>query len=217
MIARYHLLSERLRAELISLEQVVERAEQALSRAEAQPKDRGFFLAAAALDLHGFYAGLEHLFERISIEVDGDRPTGASWHRDLLAQMALDVSEVRPPVILAATRSALVDYLEFRHVVRNPGERNSEIGDVSGPWARSHANATARAAAFALLCAAIAALHDRPLRLQPRLAVFVASHHHVGGQDRLPDFSLDGVGDGAAHARSDGHGKKGGVQPWTPR
>ena len=119
MIARYRLLAERLRAELQVLVRVVERAEGAQSQATRQPQDQDYFLAAAALDLHGFYVGLERLFELIAEEVDGDRPRGPSWHRDLMVQMSLAVSGLRPAVLSAETRSALNDYLEFRHVVRN--------------------------------------------------------------------------------------------------
>ena len=119
MISRYRLLAERLRAELGTLEQVVTRAENALSRATLQPQDQDYFLAAAALDLHSFYVGLERLFELIAGEVDESQPTGPRWHRDLLAQMALDVTDVRPVVLSPDARAALVNYLEFRHVVRN--------------------------------------------------------------------------------------------------
>lgn len=119
MISRYHILAERLRTELRTLEQVVERAEGALSRATQQAQDRDYFLAAAALDLHSFYIGLERLFELVAREVDESRPAGSRWHRDLLAQMSLTVADVRPAVLSPETRSALTDYLEFRHVVRN--------------------------------------------------------------------------------------------------
>ena len=119
MIPRYRLLGERLRAELQTLERVVERAEGALSRARQQVQDQDYFLAAAALDLHGFYAGLERLFELIASEVDESLPAERHWHRDLLAQMSLAVADVRPVVLLPETRSALAEYLEFRHVVRN--------------------------------------------------------------------------------------------------
>lgn len=119
MISPYLLLAERLRSELASLEQVVERAEGALARAGQQPQDQGYFLAAAALDLQGFYAGLERLFELIAAEVDQSRPSGPRWHRDLLAQMSLHVAQIRPAVLSSEANSALVTYLEFRHVVRN--------------------------------------------------------------------------------------------------
>lgn len=119
MIPRYRLLAERLRTELRAIEQVVERAENAIRKAHEQAQDRVFFAASAALDLHGFYAGVERLFEMIASDVDQNRPTGGNWHRDLLAQMALTVADVRPAVIADETRTALTEYLEFRHVVRN--------------------------------------------------------------------------------------------------
>lgn len=69
--------------------------------------------------MHGFYAGLERLFELVASEVDGSRPASRHWHRDLLAQMSLAVADIRPAVLLPETRYVLAEYLEFRHVVRN--------------------------------------------------------------------------------------------------
>ena len=119
MIPRFRLLAERIRNELSTLDQVVARAEGALSRTAGQQEDSVYFISAAALDLHGFYAGLERLFELITGDVDESRPTGSQWHRNLLAQMALAIPDLRPPVISNETRDALQEYLEFRHVVRN--------------------------------------------------------------------------------------------------
>lgn len=76
MMPRYRLLAERLRTELETLEQVVERAEGALSRAVREPQDQDYFIAAAALNLHGFYAGLERLFELLARDIDESVPTG---------------------------------------------------------------------------------------------------------------------------------------------
>ena len=41
-----------------------------------------------ALNLHGYYAGLERLLEIIADSVDEAKPAGAHWHDDLLRQMA---------------------------------------------------------------------------------------------------------------------------------
>ncbi len=131
MITRYRLLAERLRAELHDLERVVERASGALSRTAQQPQDQDYFLAAAALDLHGFYVGLERLFALIGEEVDRSRPSGPSWHHDLLVQMSLAVTGVRSAVLSAETRTALEAYLEFRHVVRNVYTFNLQPDRVS--------------------------------------------------------------------------------------
>ncbi len=131
MISRYRLLAERLRTELLTLEQIVERAEGALTRASQQTQDQGYFLAAAALDLHGFYAGLERLFEAIASEVDESQPTGPHWRRNLLTQMSLSVDEIRPAVLSPAARAGLIEYLEFRHIVRNVYTFNLRPGRVA--------------------------------------------------------------------------------------
>jgi hypothetical protein len=119
MISRYQLLAQRIRSEVQEVERLVTRAEGALIRAKESPADQDYFMAAAALDLHSFYAGVERLFELIAGDVERSQPGGAHWHRDLLAQMALDVPGIRTAVITTATQQALAEYLEFRHVVRN--------------------------------------------------------------------------------------------------
>ena len=119
MNGRFLLLAGRIRNDLATLESVVKRAAGILDRLPALPADQDYLLAAAALDLHGFYTGIERLFTAIASDVDGARPHGMHWHRELLAQMALAVEDFRPPVISQATVTALTEYLEFRHIVRN--------------------------------------------------------------------------------------------------
>ncbi|MEW5720223.1 MAG: hypothetical protein AB1817_16490, partial [Chloroflexota bacterium] len=46
-------------------------------------------------------------------------PSGSAWHRQLLAQMQAAIPTVRPAVIRPMTYAALVEYLGFRHIVRN--------------------------------------------------------------------------------------------------
>lgn len=119
MIPRYRVLAERIRTELTTLEQVITRAEGAMQRATRQEQDHEYFTASAALDLHSFYSGIERLLELVAGEIDKTPPTGSHWHRDLLVQMRLAVPEVRPAVLSQEAYSSLIDYLEFRHVVRN--------------------------------------------------------------------------------------------------
>lgn len=119
MIPRYGVLIERFKAELESLEQVVQHAENALKRANFQPHDQDFYITAAAFDLHSFYTGIERLFEAVANEVDQSHPKGTHWHRDLLLQMTLSIPEVRPAVLTQEAYLALLEYLEFRHLVRN--------------------------------------------------------------------------------------------------
>lgn len=111
------VLSGRIRDELSELAMVVDRAEQGWRRAKTQHDD--FYLDGVALNLHGFYSGLEHVFEKIASLVDESIPTGANWHQELLRQMNIEVPGVRPAVISAELRTGLEEYRGFRHIVRN--------------------------------------------------------------------------------------------------
>lgn len=57
MIFRYRILTERLQAELQSLQQVVQHVAGALSRATKQTSDQDYFITAAAFDLQGTRPG----------------------------------------------------------------------------------------------------------------------------------------------------------------
>jgi hypothetical protein len=41
-------------------------------------------LSALAAMLHAFYTGIENILKRVSVELDGNPPTGEFWHRQLL-------------------------------------------------------------------------------------------------------------------------------------
>lgn len=110
-------IAARLRTELTDLDRVVQRAEQLLSK--AQERDDEDYLDGVALNLHGFYAGVERIFEEIANEIDGFLPDDSEWHRNLLIQMSGEVSNTRPAVIRHNTRHCLDQYRGFRHVVRN--------------------------------------------------------------------------------------------------
>jgi len=51
-------------------------------------------LSALGFFLHSFYSGLENIFKRIAIEIDGGSPQEEAWHRQLLDGMAA-ANEVR--------------------------------------------------------------------------------------------------------------------------
>jgi hypothetical protein len=110
-------LAARLRAELQDLERVVARVEQ-LSRKAAE-RDDPDYCDGVALNLHGFYAGVERLLEMVTREIDGAMPQGPDWHREILSQCSIDLPGARPAVIDTATRAALDEYRAFRHLVRN--------------------------------------------------------------------------------------------------
>lgn len=62
---------------------------------------------------------MERLFELIARQVDSSLPEGATWHRDLLQQMAQDLPESRPAVISQESAAILDEFRRFRHLVRN--------------------------------------------------------------------------------------------------
>ncbi len=117
MNAVYRAIAGRIRREVHALSQVVVRTLHAWGKAGSASDD--YYVDAAALNLHGFYAGLERLFEVIADGVDRAKPSGPRWHQDLLFQMTAEISGVRPAVLSAGLRDKLDRYRGFRHVVRN--------------------------------------------------------------------------------------------------
>lgn len=113
----YLALIGRMRRVLQDLAQVVARAESLMDKALVSGDDG--YLDGVALNLHGFYAGIERIFEDVARTLEKDMPRGSGWHQDLLLQMAAEIDAIRPPVIKTETRNCLDEYRGFRHVVRN--------------------------------------------------------------------------------------------------
>jgi hypothetical protein len=44
-------------------------------------------LSALAALLHSFYTGVENIFKRVAVELDGEPVRGDAWHRVLLLRM----------------------------------------------------------------------------------------------------------------------------------
>lgn len=110
-------LAAKITADLADLERLVDRAELIFKKATQTNDDA--YLDGLALNLHGFYAGLEHIFEAIARTVDGSLPNDPQWHQALLRQMTVEIPTVRPPVLTQETYRCLEEYRSFRHVVRN--------------------------------------------------------------------------------------------------
>lgn len=103
--------------DLNELDKLVLRIEKAWEKYNISHDD--FYLDSTALNLHGFYSGLEKIFIKIAEEIDESAPDGSSWHKELLDQMALNIRKIRPAVISKETRDILDEYRAFRHIVRN--------------------------------------------------------------------------------------------------
>jgi hypothetical protein len=116
---QYLVVAERIRQELADIDTVVVRARQAIEASTQLPEYQDHFISSAALSLHDFYSGLERVFQLIASVVDRARPSGSQWHRELLRQMAVELPPVRPRVVSPDSAARLMEYLSFRHVVRN--------------------------------------------------------------------------------------------------
>ena len=119
MIESYVVLAGRIRKELDDIERLVLRADRAIKTARKNPRDADLYLDSASLNMHDVYSGFERIFKQIAATVDGNVPSNAEWHRDLLEQMALNLPKARPPVLSPDSIERLDEYLRFRHVVRN--------------------------------------------------------------------------------------------------
>jgi HepT-like protein len=109
-------LAKRIRTELIDLEQVVTRCERALARSKTTSDD--LYLDSIALNLEGFYSGLERLLQLIAATIDGKVPHGSEWHKELLDQLCEEIPGLRPAVLSESAKTMLERYRRLRHVVR---------------------------------------------------------------------------------------------------
>lgn len=110
-------LVSRIHQELAELDLIVNRILKAWKSAETTNDE--LYLDSVALNLHGFYSGLEKIFELIAKNIDQSVPSGEAWHQELLRQMFTEIKQVRPAVISRETLLLLDEYRGFRHVVRN--------------------------------------------------------------------------------------------------
>jgi predicted nucleotidyltransferase len=126
--------------ELTALDRVAQQMEALLAQA-AQPPN-WIELRATATLLHEFYNGVEHIFERIAINLGEGLPRGSHWHIDLLAQMATPQTDTRPVVIDDPLRTRLEEYLKFRHFFRHAYNYTLEWKRMS--WQAEQLNETLR-------------------------------------------------------------------------
>ncbi len=82
-------------------------------------EDPGFIeTSALSTMLHSFYNGIENIFKRIALEIDGNVPSGAASHSALLSSMTQSTNN-RPSLISTAMQNQLSAYLSFRHAFRH--------------------------------------------------------------------------------------------------
>lgn len=162
MTGIYRELAERINGEAPELDRLVARVQQRWSYSKVTPEQQDIYLEAVALYLHGFYSGIERLFELIARHVDQSQPSGDTWHRDLLAQMAADRPNARPSVISQETAIKLDEFRRFRHLVRNiytfnlvPEKMENLVQNLPALWEQLRAELLATADYLAALANAL--------------------------------------------------------------
>jgi predicted nucleotidyltransferase len=105
-----------IEAELKSLQRVVDKVIEYLPRTGESDEPEQVMIAKY---LHDFYNGVEHIFERIAVRLDGGLPSGDFWHTQLLEGMVAPVEGVRPAVIDSKLHKQLYEFLKFRHRIRH--------------------------------------------------------------------------------------------------
>ena len=86
---------------------------------ELSEENPGFInISALSTMLHSFYNGIENIFKRVALGIDGAMPSGAASHSALLSSMAQSTSN-RPPLISTTMKNELSAYLGFRHAFRH--------------------------------------------------------------------------------------------------
>jgi hypothetical protein len=136
----YKPLVSRFHGEIDDLDLLVKRIARAWHLATTSAKDQDVFLDAVALNLHGFYSGIESLFQLVARHVDENVPDGDHWHKKLLLLMQ-EENKLRPAVIDEKDVCFLDELMRFRHVVRNvyaynllPERVESLVQSVDGNW-----------------------------------------------------------------------------------
>jgi hypothetical protein len=110
----------RLARDLLSDLEVLDAHATAIAAVAARPPPLGpEGLAYVAVELHGWFTGLEQNLERVARTLEGSLPSGPAWHQDLLRGMMLELPEVRPAVLSPGLASDLAELLAFRHFFRH--------------------------------------------------------------------------------------------------
>jgi hypothetical protein len=121
-------LVERIDQELGEIPRVLARMNESWELFRRSNDDH--FIDAVALNLHGFYLGIERILTQVAETIDGHLPRGENWHLVLLEQMMTEVPKVRPAVVSTKTVTKLDEYRRFRHVVRNVYTYNLDAAKI---------------------------------------------------------------------------------------
>jgi hypothetical protein len=110
-------LKRQIEVELTQLRALMDRHPQLLAKGPQDTLTTVEIDAIAAL-LHSFYTGVENLFKRIAVAMDGGPPNGEMSHTRLLDSMTRSTT-TRGAVISIELRIMLRKFFDFRHMFRH--------------------------------------------------------------------------------------------------
>jgi hypothetical protein len=105
MNSRLKSLANRIRNDLVELERVLQRVENGWEIASRQGDD--YYRDSVALNLHGWYSGLERIFVLIAETLDGKLPKGENWHQTLLFYSNRDEQDIQDKNLFSLILSIL--------------------------------------------------------------------------------------------------------------
>ena len=116
-MSEWHKFRKQQAAEREQLRCLLSRLQQLLAKCrDTAPTE--IEVSALAATLHSFYTGVENIFKRVAVELDGEPVRGDAWHRELLHRMKTATAR-RPALLSEELHDTLNEYLRFRHVFRN--------------------------------------------------------------------------------------------------
>ena len=96
---------------------VIEHLYDALGSPDLEESELQEILIVVAYRVHNLYVAFENIFRNIATAFENHLDP-ASWHRQLLQRMRLDLTPLRPAVIDSDAYERLDEMLRFRHVFR---------------------------------------------------------------------------------------------------
>ena len=111
-------LKNQVKLEFDNLERITQELDSFLEQlSEREPN--AIELSGIGGHLHSFYMGIERIFERVAVSLNGGLPAGEDWHTLLLREMESEIPDVRPALIDHELALQLLEYLRFRYLFRH--------------------------------------------------------------------------------------------------
>lgn len=109
------ILTDEIEEELANVEELQNNLK--LSRGKDLDEDSKRRVYASILE--DFYMAVEKIFKIVARDIDHNLPDNGAWHKKLLRQMSIKISDTRPALIDKKLFHKFEEYLKFRHLIHN--------------------------------------------------------------------------------------------------